>query len=238
MYHKSKGIVLQTVKYGETSAIAKIYTENIGLLSFMVYGFRSSKSTKKAAMLQQGTLLEIDFLHQTNKNLHQLKEIKRSYTYQSIPFDMRKSSVMLFLIELISKCVIENQINEEEFDFIYSQFIHLDSMPEIDPFFHLDFLVSLTQYLGFFPENNCSSEYPYFDVKNGFFVSAPTHDFKNFSKEESQLLADLLSNQVNLKRYSKDVRNRFLEKFLTYYAYHIDNFKEIKSLKIFEDIFA
>jgi DNA repair protein RecO (recombination protein O) len=238
MYHKSKGIVLQTVKYGETSAIAKIYTEQLGLLSFMVYGYRSSKSTKKAAMLQQGTLLEIDFIHQANKHIHQIKEIRRAHTYQSIPFDMRKSSVMLFLIELISRCVIENQINEEEFDFIYNQFLELDSSPEIDPFFHLHFMVSLTQYLGFFPENNASSVCKYFDVRNGLFTPTTPQTLNDFLKEESALLSDLLSNSNNLKTYSKEVRNRFLTKFLTYYAYHIDNFKEVKSLKIFEDIFA
>ena len=238
MYHKSKGIVLQTVRYGETSAIAKIYTEHLGLLSFMVYGYRSSKSTKKAAMLQQGTLLEIDFIHQANKNIHQIKEIKRAHTYQSIPFDMRKSSVMLFLIELISRCVIENQINEEEFDFIYSQFVALDSSIEIDPFFHLHFMVSLTQYLGFFPENNSSESNKYFDVRNGFFVADAPKTLNDFLQDESTLLADLLSNKSSLKQHAKEVRNRFLAKFLTYYAYHIDNFKEVKSLKIFEDVFA
>jgi DNA repair protein RecO (recombination protein O) len=238
MHHKSRAIVLQTVKYGDTSAIARILTEKFGMLSFMVYGYRSSKSSKKAAILQQGTLLDLDFVYQANKGLQQIKEVKRAYTFQSIPFDMRKTSVLLFLIELVSKCTIEHHPGEEEFEFIYNKLLELDSEKNLNPLFHLEFMVLLTQHLGFYPENNFSDSNNFFDIRNGVFVAKPSSDLKNFNAEESALLTSLLASAADYKKYSKTIRNSFADKFLAYYAYHIDNFREIKSLKIFEDIFA
>ena len=42
MVHKTKGIVLRTVKYGETSVIVTILTELFGLQSYLVNGVRTS----------------------------------------------------------------------------------------------------------------------------------------------------------------------------------------------------
>ena len=99
MFLKTRGIVLQTIKHSETSVIARIYTEQLGRLSFMINGVRTSKSVSKAAMLQPGTLLEMDFLYQENKKLHYIKDFKRAMVYQSIPFDTRKSAMLMFIIE-------------------------------------------------------------------------------------------------------------------------------------------
>ena len=113
----------------------------------MIYGYRSSKSSRNAALLQPGTLMELDFSFQSNKSIHQIKDLKRNYTYQTIPFDMRKSAVMLFLTELISKCVIEHNVSEDEFEFIYQKFVELDKAAQLNPVYHLDFLVMFTQQL-------------------------------------------------------------------------------------------
>src|SRR5690349_2690466 len=103
MYLKTRGIVLHTVKYSETSVISKIYTEKLGLQSYIVKGVRSAKSKSKAALLQPLTLLEMEVSHRENKQLQFIKEYTRAHNYQSIPFHVLKSTIALFLLEVISK---------------------------------------------------------------------------------------------------------------------------------------
>src|SRR5580658_7988678 len=119
MFHKTKGIVLHTIKYSETSIIAKIYTEKLGLVSYMIKGVRSSKKTSKASLLQPLTLLDMEVSHRENKQLQYIKEFRRDYVYRSIPFDTIKSTVAIFLLELISKSIREQEQNAEMFEFIY-----------------------------------------------------------------------------------------------------------------------
>jgi DNA repair protein RecO (recombination protein O) len=116
--------------------IARIYTDTHGLTSFIIKGARSNSKSQKAPLLQKGTLLEIDYSYQSNKQLHYLKEIKRAYTYQSIPFDTTKSALMLFLIELVSATTIEHESNMEQFEYIFEQLVLLDEIKPT-PLFHL-----------------------------------------------------------------------------------------------------
>src|SRR5271154_1725059 len=126
MYIKTKGIVLHTVKFSETSVITKIYTEKLGLVSYIVKGVRSAKSKAKAALLQPLTLLEMEVSHRENKQLQFIKEYHRAYNYQSIPFDTLKSVIALFMLEVISKSIKEHEQNDEMFEFIYESLCTLD----------------------------------------------------------------------------------------------------------------
>src|SRR5688572_1524935 len=103
MFTKTRGLVLHTIKYSETSVISKIYTERLGLQSYIVKGVRSARSKGKAALLQPLTLLDMEVSQRENKNLQFIKEYRRAYSYQSIPFDTLKATIALFLLEVISK---------------------------------------------------------------------------------------------------------------------------------------
>ena len=83
MYTKTRGIVLHTVKYSETSVIAKIYTERFGLVSYIIKGVRSVKSKTKASLLRPLTLLEMEVANRENKQLQFIKEFRRAYNYRS-----------------------------------------------------------------------------------------------------------------------------------------------------------
>src|SRR5258705_1073932 len=124
MYAKTRGIVLHTLKYSETSVITKIYTEKLGLQSYIVKGVRAAKSKSKAAMLQPLTLLEMEVSHRENKQLQFIKEFRRAFIYQSIPFDTLKSTISFFLLEVISKAIREHEPNNEMFEFIYDSLCH------------------------------------------------------------------------------------------------------------------
>src|ERR1700739_4007717 len=135
MFHKTKGIVLHTTKFSETSVIVRIYTEKLGLVSYIVKGVRAAKSKAKAALLQPLTLLEMEVSHRENKSLQYIKEFRRAYNYQSIPFDTLKSAIAVFLLEVISKSIREHEQNDEMFDFIYDSLCALDQSEKLNPDF-------------------------------------------------------------------------------------------------------
>ena len=167
MQVKTRGIVLHSIKFSETSVIIKIYTEKLGLVSYMVKGVRSSKSKIKATLLQPLALLDMVVTHHENKQLQYIREFSRAYTYQTIPFDTLKSAVALFLLEVITKSVREHEQNEEMFGFIYDAFQILDESEKLDPHFHLIFLVRFSGFIGFMPQGNFSEENNYFNLTEG-----------------------------------------------------------------------
>ena len=128
MVHKTKGIVLRTVKYGETSVIATMFTEGFGLQSYMVNGVRmaSKKGGIKANHFQPAALLEMEAYHNQFNNLQRIREYQWAYLYEHIFSDVRKHSVALFMIELLNKCLKEPEQNPELFYFIEDAFLHLD----------------------------------------------------------------------------------------------------------------
>jgi len=238
---KSKGIVLQTIKYSETSVISRIYTQQLGQLSFIINNVRTSKSVLKATSLQPGTLLELDFSYQESKSLHRIKEFRRSYSFRSLPFDIRKSAIAIFIIEIVTRCLHEHEVNEEQFDFVYEQFVNLDESEELNPFFHLQFLLFFTRYLGFFPMQNYSVNNPVFNLECGHFTHENDPSPHCLTKQESQLLGILLHYPTFEKpdlQYDRILKNAFLDKILRYYSLHIQTFKNVRSHLIFESVFG
>jgi len=226
MFHKTKGIVLHTVKFSETSVITKIYTEKLGLVSYIVKGVRSAKSKTKAALLQPLTLLEMEVSHRENKQLQFIKEFRRAYNYQSIPFDTLKSAIALFLLEVISKSIREHEQNDEMFEFIYESLCTLDLGSKLNPDFHLLFLVHFTRYLGFYPQGNFSTENPLFELSEGVFTGQ-ANGANTMSAVESKHLNQLMNATVFERsdlKISRTERKLLMKSLLKYYQLHIENF--------------
>ncbi len=237
MYHKTRGIVLHTIKYSETSVIAKVYTEKLGLQSYIVKGVRASKSKSKAAMLQPLTLLEMDVSHRENKGLQYIREYHRAYVYQSIPFDTLKSTISFFLLEVITKAIREHEPNGEMFEFIYEAFCALDAEQKLNPDFHLVFLVNLSRYLGFAPHNNYSDDECYFEMSEGVFITGKETPYV-LDKDDSRLLNDLLNESLFANeplKITRTERRQMMHNLLKYYQLHLENFS-LKSPEILEEI--
>ena len=237
MFYTTRGIVLQAIKYSETSVIVKIYTEKLGLQSYLVKGVRSIKSKSKAAMLQPLTLLQMEVSHRENKQLQYIKEFSRSFIYQSIPFDTLKSTISFFLLEVISKSIQEHEPNEDLFEFIYHSLCHLDEQEELNPDYHLLFMVNLARHLGFAPHENYTDTNCFFEMSEGFFTSKPS-TFNTMNKEESNLLRQLLNANMFASKAIKILRTerkKMLQNLIKYYQLHLENFN-LRSPEILEVI--
>ena len=241
MYIKTRGLVLQTIKYSETSVIARIFTEQLGLVSYMVNGVRSAKSLNKAAMMRPLSLLEMDVTHRENKGLQRIKEFKRAYQYQSLPFDTLKSSVALFLLEVISKTLKEHDPHEELFEFVYEHLRFIDEAEKLATDFHLQFLLHYTHLLGFAPHNNFSAQQSCFNLQEGFFVENRFVSSSILNEELSLLIHQILNApamQPLATPLLRAQRKALLQAVLRYYQLHVEGFGNLKSHEVLEAVFG
>ena len=169
----TKAIVISSLKYGDTSLIVKAFTESDGLKSYLLKGVMASKRGKlKVAHFQPLTQLELVAVHRNKGTLESIREVKVYYPYNSIYTDIAKNAMTQFLAEMLHNCIHEEERNQKLYHFLETTLQWLDAHDNIANF-HLFFLLSLTKYLGFYPDTKNLGQ-PYFDLLEGEFVQAPT----------------------------------------------------------------
>jgi DNA repair protein RecO (recombination protein O) len=232
MLHQTRGIAIHATKFSETSSVVKIYTELFGLQSYLVKGVRKQNAKIKSGLFQPLTLLDLVVYHKEKFSLQNLKEASYSHPYLSIPFDIRKSSIALFINELIYKTIHEEEPHPELFSFLYDTCLHLDRISDNFPLFHLIFSLQLTRYLGCMPQFNYSGKTPFLNLREGVFqASAPEHrDF--LDPAMSHLFYQLLQTPEGIStsiQVPAKTRDTLLEMILFYYRLHVPGFREMQS---------
>lgn len=236
----ARGIVLGTVKYGEKGLIVHLLTSSHGRQSYMVQGLGSGKSKSgKLALFQPMFALEFEGVESSKMQLHRFAEVHSGLVLHSIPFDVRKSTIALFMAEVLHRLVGESEANERLFDFVWGSVEALDAMQEGVANFHLWFFSHLCRLLGFSPGNEYS-EGCWFDIREGMFCSEPPLTEFRLSPENALILRDMLECDV---RYISEIglnrrqRVDFLSSLVGYYGYHLDTVASIRSIKILQEIF-
>jgi len=240
MLHKLKAIVLHSIKYKENSSIVYLYTDGFGRQTYLINGLRSSKSKAKQSLFHPLFLLDIEAYHNPKSDIQRLKECQLAVPLQSTPFVLTKSSLALFISELLYKVVREEEPNAELFGFLYHSILMLDELEDGVANFHLHFLTQLSKYLGFYPNIAKQEDASYFDIKTGeFCVFRPRHPLF-FSTESTSLLKSLINlpasrlSQLELNRHQ---RNSFLGSMMEFYSFHFENLSQLKSLQVLSEVF-
>lgn len=219
MLYKTKGVVFRFTKYGDTSIIVNIFTEVFGLQSYIVNGVRSSSKKSKIALFQPLTLLDLIVYHKENANILRIKEVKCYHPFQSLHSEVRKSTIAMFINEVMNKSVKEQSHAGEIHEFIASSLMILDSLQKPENF-HLHFLIGLSKRLGFGP--NLTEE-----VLGGNWIHV----------NDEALLKNLLASDYDSSLpMSYDQRQTLLISLLRFYSNHVDNFGEMKSLPVLREI--
>lgn len=239
--YKARGIVLNTIKYGESSMVAHLLTDVAGRKSFMVQGIGKGGRGKsgKGALFQPMFLVDIMALESSHTQIDRVKEATLARPLQSIPFDVRKSTVALFMAELLYKIVREVEPDSPLFEYVYNSVVALDEMEEGVFNFHLWFMVGLSRFLGFFPADEYS-ERAVFDIENGSFTTTPPRSGLFFNADNSRLLATLMDiSPVELGnvKLSRVQRKEFIESLLAHFGYHLDTIPNLQSLRILSEVF-
>ncbi len=241
MLHKTKGIVFRLTKYGDTSIICKIYTEQFGWQSYIVNGVRKAKG--KISFYQPLSLLDLVVYKKENRDLQRISEVKFSHTYHSIPFNIVKSSIGIFLAEVITKSVQEEESNPDLFSYIYNSLLWLDNMKEGVANFHLHFMINLTKYLGLYP-TGFSPESLLFDLNEGSFQTIqlksinPENQIDGLCLEKFTQLLGTPIDKLSSIELNKNIRKELLEKLLVYYERQLEGFRKLKSTSILETVLS
>ena len=239
MIEKTRGIFLHAVKYSETSLIASIYTEDYGRQSFIINGVHGKNSTVRAAVFQPLYLLDLEIYYKSGREIHRIKNARISFPYSNIPFDIRKSTQVLFLAEVLYKCLREEEPNIELFDFLYHSLTLLDLTEAGISNFHIWFLFKLTRFLGFSPNREDAEICNFFDLQTARFVShEPLHS--QFTDKHLTILFTRLfnidSSSIENLDYTQHERRLILEKLLEFYHIHLGNLGEFKSLEVLKEV--
>lgn len=238
MLHKTRGIVLKSTHYSESSVVAQIFTEKFGVQSYIVNGARKPKAKIGMTILQPLHLLEMVVYYRGNTSLQRISEARQKPSFQTIPYDIAKSAVVQFLNEILYKCLRQQSTDEPLFNYVFNAVSWLDTLEKMPPNFHLFFLVKLSRYLGFHPALPKNGQI-FFDLKDGVFChDLPAHALVLQHPHTSQL-ADLLAcsfDRLESLRISLADRRFLLDKLIDFYRFHIDNMGEIKSHGVLEEV--
>ncbi len=225
MYHSTRGIVFRQTRYSDSSLVVRILTEELGLRSYIVKGARGPKARIKAALFQPLTLLDLVVSQKEKSDLHHIKEARLAYAYQTIPTDIRKASILLFLDELLLKSIQEESANPELFAYIYDHLLFLDQAPEAPGGFHLLFTIHLSQYLGFFPQGDYHDEHSVFDMEEGHFTrQGQLFGGQLISGENCRYFSELIRTapeKADQLKLPQGRRQEMLELLLQYFQLHL-----------------
>lgn len=241
MIHSTRGIVLQRINYSETSLIVRIYTEELGLRSYILKGVRKSGSRIPQGLLQNLSMLNLVVSHAANRNLNYIKEAAFAYTPERLLSDVKKSSLLMFMNEILVKSIREEESNRSLFEFLFDSLVTLDKLEKGISLFHIIFMIRLSRHLGFFPGMNFSAQRDLFDLSEGRFVKQFRDDRHQMPSDISRTFSELLSidyGGIDKTKIAPAHRDSILEYLLQYYSEHLPGFGHIKSLKILKTIFS
>jgi len=242
MTHKTRGIVLRSIKYGETSLVVTIFTELFGVQTYMVNGVRSAKkSSAKANHFQPAAILDLVVYHSSNKSMQRIKEFSWGVLYQNLLHNVIMNSVASYMVELLQKCLKQPEANSDLFNFCEEVFMKLDESSNIvTANLALFFSVQLPHFFGFRLSDNYSDEQYVLDLSEGVFTDhLPSHPHfieGEYAAVTSQLLKVMQPAELEDLKLNREFRRILLLKYQEYYALYISDFGQMRTLMVLHEV--
>ena len=239
MLVSTKAVVISKLKYNDNDLIVKCLTRDFGVKSYLIKNVLRSKTKRQnIAYFQLFSILAIEADHKEGRALHYIKEVKRQVNLTTIYEDVIKSSITMFLCEVLSRTINEEEKDVELYEFIENKIIQLDKNTK-NSIFHLTFLIELTRFLGFYP-NLENSNLNYFNLLEGNFQLTETNAYC-VSGETLTLFKTLLGTNFDVTKFpNMTLKNKreLLNMILLYFRLHLHGFKEPKSLSVLNQVFS
>ena len=240
MLTKTTAIVLHNIKYGDSKMIVDMFTRAHGRMSFVVSIPKSSKSKLRKQFFQPLSMLSLEYDYRPKVQLQKIRNVALFHPYSSLPFDIDKLTVGMFISEFLYHSLYGEQQNEQMFDYIYDSLQWFDGSPSPTANFHLVFMMRLSLFLGFYPNLDDFVPGCVFDLRSGSFSSvAPLYSDYLLPDEASQMSLMMRMNYstMHLFKFTRAQRNRLLDVIVQYYRLHIPGFPEMKSLDVLRNIY-
>mgnify|MGYP006136219597 FL=1 len=239
MIVSTSAIILSKVRYQDNDLIVKCLTRDLGVISYMVKNISTSKNSKnKFAFFQLLNILDLESNYNPNRSIQYIKDLKIRYNFTSLHTNIYKSSVVMFLSEILSNIIHNESKDLELFDFIEESFIWYDKSEDSSSFY-LIFLMKITHYLGFYPD--CTNmSYNYFNLEEGLFETSKNSKYviQGDSLVLFKTILGIKFDSNKLPFIDKINKKDILKNILIYFKLHVDGFKDPKSLKVLNQIFA
>lgn len=244
MIATTQGIVLRSIKYGETSLVTTVFTRTYGVQTYLVQGARlaNAKSRQsRAGLLQPSMLLDLTVYHKPGGSLQRMKEFSAAYIYNTLQEEVVKNSVALFSIELIYRLLPEDAPAPELFDFVKEYFEVLDRLPATSVAnFPLFFAIQCSRYLGYEINGKFSEQTPHLNLHEGGFTASAPLVHPHVTDEEASALNDLLMAKeladISRIAMSGGMRQRLLEWYIAFLHRHTEHMKPIRSLAVLQAV--
>ncbi len=239
---KKEGIILKSTKYGDNSLIVNILTRDNGLQPYIIKNVSGNKKGSRAALLQNTNMVRFVTIHSKLRSpIGLLRDIEIGHFYNTIPFDMNKTAIALFISEMCAKTITGQEKNEALYDFVHDSLIRLDDTNEGYANFPICFVVGLCGCLGFAPLNNYSDN-SYFDLTEGNFCQQTpnTHNYY-FDAEKSRILSSFLNNNTYSqlgRRINGECRRHILDGLITFVRLHTPVMGSIQSHEILRQVLS
>lgn len=234
MIAKTKAIVLQNINYSENSVISKMYTREYGLRTYIIPSIRKGKSAIRPSMILALSLVELDIYEKANVSINRIKELRNSQLLLNIHSDILKTSIALFISEVLNHSITFDEGDYDLFDFLENEILYLESK-DTSGLFPVYFLVKLSRYLGVQPLGEYSIDTPYLSLDEGFFVKQT--GLHTTSADVAQVISHILYEKDRSEiKIKTDLRKLTLNEVLKYYQFHITKSKKIKSLEILTEL--
>jgi len=238
MQVSTKAIVVSKIRYKDNDLIVKCYTERFGIKSYLIKNaLKTRKGKFKPAYFQPLTIIDIEAEHKDNRSLHFLKDIKIQNNFESIHTNVIKSTIAMFLAEVLSIVLKEEEENTSLFDYLETSLIWFDEN-KVDSNFHYMFLIELTKYLGFYPETN-KFDRSCFNLEDGKFYDNKKGRYF-IEGENLTLFKQLLGIKFDADKsvvFKPNQKQEFLNMILLYFKLHLDGFYQPKSASILNQVF-
>ena len=235
----SRAFVIKSLKNGETSLIVSCYLEDIGFKTFIVKGVYGSKKSKfSKAHFFPLNIINLNYSYTEGRNLGFIKEVKTEKLYSTLHSDVQKSSIIIFLSEILNSIFREEtDVNNDLFEFLFNSLSWYDQVGNCNNF-HIKFLLELSKFIGFYPNINNEND-SFFDLQLGSTVSTRPIDV-NISGDDFSVFKKFLGmkfEDLNLMSLKNNSRVRILNYIIDYYSLHLQMFKTPKSINVFNEIF-
>lgn len=233
--YTERGIVLHSLKYSENQLIVHILTQQHGRRSYIT---RIAGKNSGRSLYQPLYLLEFQAIVGKGE-LHKISQVAAAQPLSDIPHHIVKSTIALFISEVLYRIIKEDAVDNRLFDFVYSSVVALDLTQGSVANFHLYFIVRLAHYMGFTPQGRWSAG-AWFDIKSGTYEPLEPQHMLRLRPQQASLLWSL--SEINIEHLSelelcRADRTDFLDAIIDFYGYHTESIYLVNSVAMFREIF-
>ncbi len=236
MVQATRGVVLRIVKYSETSLICTVYTERFGMRSYIVGGVRSKKARIPVACLQPMHILDLWVYHRPSRSLNRLRDVQVAIPLRTIPMQPLKAMIGLFFVDLLFRCIREEEANSRLFQFVVQTLTGLDEMEAATERTIPELMLALSDLLGIRPLGRWSQQCCWFDLREATFVRTATGSTAYLEPPVAEIFSDFINGERI--QWNPTELHQLIDAWVAYYATHIPGFRCPPSLRILQQVFV